>query len=327
MTVRLSGQAVDQSNRPLQNVTILAVDAATRATAAQVKTDASGRFELRLPRRVHDFAAVAGNYVLVGLAQTPAGQLRFVMAPREAAARDVSGLGLAVGDGSAAGGDRVEVIRGQLLDPTGAGLAGVRVTFFDVASRDVAATVTTGAGGRFETALAAGSYRLHVATPGLRLARVERRDRGEWRLHLEIAGRVEEVQVRAPRNAIGDPDYPGPAERARIRFNGGTLNPYPRVRPALADTRAQLLAGRSETDRQIHRLREQMGQALPDAALLVSTPYAVARQPLGEYCFSTSHCSQAGGPAVCCTAEGTVEDQVAGTCRLAKDCVPARARP
>ena len=304
--IEVRGQVVDDLGNGVGGVTVFAIDWRTGAIAGRVSSGAQGAFILTLSRRRrHLLQAEGPGWSLLRLEKIGQGHVRLVM--KRQPQSPPNGIGELVVTQIAQPGVAQptltqETVSGRVVDETGSGLGGVRLSMADHGGRNVA-VVESAADGRFKFSARPGRYVLLVFAPGLHLQNLEASDPNRWRIILGVDTATDTVHIRQQAH---DPDNPRASERARMAFEGRPVSSQPRVSPTLAD------------------LQASRGGAA------VGGSHPVARQPAGGFCVATSHCSQADGPAVCCASDGQLADEYlwaggrAGTCAPAKHCVGAR---
>jgi hypothetical protein len=301
--IEIRGEVVDERGAALAGVTVYAVDAREGTIAERVESSGQGEFVVAVPRgRRYRIEAEGSAWALGHIEKVPPGRVRLVMTRQPGPAPTGRAELTVVGTGTPSGRPAGETVAGRVVDETGAGIHGVRLSIGDLGGRTVAVVDTAGNGG-FSTSLAPGRYALLTFAPGLRLQTVELIGPNRWQLTLGIAAAAETVRIQTP---AGDPDNPDARERARLTFEGKMVSGQPRVTPTLAD----LQAART--------------------GVPTSRSHPVALQPLGSYCVRSSECSGVTGDVVCCTSEGQVADEylwaggAAGTCKSIRECPGAR---
>jgi hypothetical protein len=299
---------VNETGQGVTGVTIFVVDSHSGAIVARLPSGAQGRFAVTIPRRHrHQFEADGPGWSLLRREVAGADRIRLVMRrqPRIAPAGRTELVVARTTTRSAAhpGGDPLpEIVTGTVVDETRVGVRGVGLSLVDQDGRTVAA-VDSDPGGAFAIRASPGPYVLLLFAPGLRLQKLEGIGPNRWQVTVAVAAQPETVRIQVEPT---DPDNPDARERARLTFEGKAVSGQPRVSPTLADL---------QTSR---------------TGMTVSRSHPVARQPLGAFCVTSSHCSQTTGPAVCCTVAGELADEyiwaggIEGACRPARDCAGAR---
>ncbi len=228
--------------QPAPGVIVMAVDAATDAVVALATSDESGRVEMRLRPRRHNFGIMSARYQIAGF--EPRGgdsyQLTLRALPAPAGAAPAPGDTTPVVRSS-----RAILIRGRVVDEAGRPLAGVRVDGARAitwtsrpegmrADGMILSSAFSGSDGAFVLPIPGGDTQLQARAPGLVALRfavpnekgVPRADRPILFMGVDTA--VQEVVVSdghvlriRPRDSI-DPEYSPPAPvRAWLRFAYG----------------------------------------------------------------------------------------------------------
>jgi hypothetical protein len=233
---RIGGRVVDQAGRPVAGVPVFAADAASDTLVAMGLSDEAGRLELVVPRRRHNFGILSSKLGIIRYVPLPQG-FELVVTPLPASAvSQRSDLGA-----SWFGQPRASVLRGRIVDETGAPLPGVRVEVVRKTGH-VTAAVVSNRDGAFGVFLPQGESLVRAAAPGLETVRTSRQ--GIWLvIMMGVSAGVQTVTIRdrtltfRPDDSI-DPGYSPPAVvRAYLAFAYGIC---PRTAPLKAHERAAL---------------------------------------------------------------------------------------
>ena len=218
----VAGAVVDTSGRPLQNVVVFAADAGSDAVAAVAVSDEAGKVALAVPPRRHNFGVLSSTLGVVRL-NTP-GPLRFelVVAPLPPV---VTG---ATPDAPAAriNAPRAYIVRGRVVDESGAGLEGVRLEAYRETGIVVATSFSSADGG-FAIVVPGGKSQLRASAPGLFTARSVQQSK-RLLLVMAIAADLQRLTFTSgrvlsfrPSDSI-DPEYTPPAPvRTWLQFTYG----------------------------------------------------------------------------------------------------------
>jgi hypothetical protein len=218
----VSGRVVDPAGNPIGGLMVFAADAETDALVAMTISSGDGHVELTLPRRRHNFGILSPR---LGVARLRTRGAEFDLVVRR----------LPPDEGSGPPPDahaewltwpRAALVRGQTLDETGAGLAGVRL---EVVRRSgiVSSAIVSGAGGAFALFLPAGDSWVRASAPGLKPTQITRQD-GRLTIVMAVAVDVQNVTIGGgrvltfrPADSI-DPEYSPPAKvRSYLAFAYG----------------------------------------------------------------------------------------------------------
>jgi hypothetical protein len=218
----VSGSVVDLAGKPLRGVMVFAADASTDAVVAMAASDAEGNVELVVPGRRHNFGVLSPTLGVTRL--VPRGPARFELVVAALPPDPTAG---AAGEPAA----RIDaphafVLRGRVVDETGAGLEGVRLE----AARPtgaVVATVFSGPDGNFGLAVPGGQSRLRASAPGFNAVRSAHQG-GRLVVVMAIVADPQRVTITTgrvlsfrPSDSI-DPEYTPPAPvKALLRFAYG----------------------------------------------------------------------------------------------------------
>lgn len=159
-----AGRVVDATGQPRPNVIVFATDAGTDQVVAMASSDGDGRVALILPRRRHNFGILSATLGVRDLVSRGPGRFDLVVTALPAPPP------IAASDGVPVVARGATVVRGRVVDETGAPLLGVRLD----AVRPTGGLATTGfsgAGGVFAVTLPGGDFRLRPTAPGLVLSR------------------------------------------------------------------------------------------------------------------------------------------------------------
>jgi hypothetical protein len=230
------GQAIDLAGHPLPGLLLFAADAETDTLVAMRMTDRDGRVRLTLARRRHNFGILSATLGVVRLRSR--GPDRFELLLGDLPGRETPGA-----DPGAARFDspRASIVRGRVVDESGAALPGVRL---DVLRRtgSVASSILAGRGGEFALFLPGGESWVHPSAPGLRLVRTARNG-ANLILVMGISAELQSVTIGGrtltfrPQESI-DPEYTPPAAvRALLAFAYGIC---PATAPLKAHEKAAL---------------------------------------------------------------------------------------
>jgi hypothetical protein len=156
------GAVIDAAGNAVAGVTIFAADASSDVVAAIAVSDAAGKVRMTLPRRRHNFGILSARLGLRRLISHGHAHFELVITPLP------PNIGVAPAEPCArVDAARAFILRGRVVDETGAGIEGVRVEATRQAGA-VLATAFSTTGGAFAMMVMGGETQLRVWAPGLK---------------------------------------------------------------------------------------------------------------------------------------------------------------
>jgi hypothetical protein len=219
------GEVVFESGVPLEGVTVYGLDKRGDVVAV-AKSGAKGEVRLATHGRRLVLGAGTPRFELVRVETPTPAEFRAIMrvVPQgvqvlDPAVKDIGEVRVTAEGELAIGAARVAVV-----DETGSGLSGVRVSAYEEGTRVLAATSETDPRGHALLVLAPGRYRLHAVAAGLKPARYEA-GRQRPTIVMAIDAQVESIKITEGPHVISfrlddsvDPEYyPPPQAKAWLK--------------------------------------------------------------------------------------------------------------
>jgi hypothetical protein len=218
----VSIQVADQDGHPVVGVLVFAADAESDKIAGVATTDAAGEVHLTVPSRRQNFGVLSPTLGVERLITRGPTSFTLVVHPLPA----VAGSGPPDEKATRIRTPHAMVVRGRVIDETGAALAGVRLEAVRTAGA-IAAVALAGQDGRFALVLPGGSFALRAVAPGLKTMKVGK-EQEQVVVMMTIAVEPQTVQIYAGHvlkfrleDSI-DPEYaPPPTVRAWLAYTYG----------------------------------------------------------------------------------------------------------
>ncbi len=241
--VEVSGQVVDELNRPVADVGVFAVEVGSPVVSGFVRSDGAGGFRMSLPQRRYDLGLLSSQWLLVSFRRDnnnharisvrqafPGGDVADVIRnakgwlPVGVKPRGDPGDGRPVGSFARS----IGVLEGMVVDETDLPVGGVRVLALDAASGKALNVTLSDATGKFSLATRAGANRLIVFAPGLKLTKGKLTADTGVHLCVGVDAGDEQITIRPGRvvsfrmdNSLWPEILPPPEVRAVLSFEYG----------------------------------------------------------------------------------------------------------